>query len=301
MKTINVSFEREEDKKKYVLECEEKFHKYLVDISATVQKSGADVILLSGPTCSGKTTLANKIIDDYTKNGKHVLVVSIDDFFLDRDGMRVVKENEKIDYDSIDAIDFDCLEKCVKDLEEKREFSVPRYDFLTQKRSGYETYRMDENTVVIFEGIQAVYPEIYGLFSDYNHTGIFTNVDSDVCVNGVYFSRDDIRLSRRIVRDRKFRGATADFSLYLWESVRENEDKNIYPNKNICKVQMDSFLDYELFVIKKYIIEVLKDVLPSSRYYGKAVELRDKYIGLPDISFDYVPADSLYTEFLGKK
>ncbi|MBR7101532.1 MAG: hypothetical protein IKC74_04520 [Clostridia bacterium] len=301
MKIINVSFECEYDKKKYVLECEEKFHKYLIDISARVQESGADIILLSGPTCSGKTTLANKIIDDYTENGKDVKVVSIDDFFNDREGIRVVKENEKIDYDSVDALDFECLEKCVYDLETKREFSVPRYDFLTQKRVGYETFKMNENTVVIFEGIQAVYPEIYGLFSNYDHIGIFTNVDNDVMVNGVHFSRDDIRLSRRIVRDRKFRGATADFSLYLWESVRENEDKNIYPNKNICKIQMDSFLDYELFVIKKYIIEVLKDVLPESKYYGKATELRNKFLSLPEISFDYVPADSLYTEFLGKK
>ena len=301
MRIINASFNGENDKKKFVLECEEKFHKYLIDISARVQKSGADVILLSGPTCSGKTTLANKIIDDYTKKGMDVKVVSIDDFFLDRDGLRVVKENEKIDYDSIDAIDFACLEKCVKDLEEKRIFKVPRYDFLTQKRAGYEEFKMEKNTVVMFEGIQAVYPEIYNLFSDYKHTGIFTNVNDDVTVNGVYFSRDDIRLSRRIVRDRKFRGATADFSLYLWESVRENEDKNIYPNKNICEIQMDSFLDYELFVIKKYIIEILKDVLPDSKYYGKAVELRDKFLCLPEISFDYVPADSLYTEFLGKK
>jgi len=301
MKAINVSFKCEEEKRSFVLECEEKFHNRLTDISATVQKSGADIILLSGPTCSGKTTLAKKVIDDFEKNGKDVKVVSIDDFFLDRNGLRVVRDDEKIDYDSIDALDFECLKNCVKDLETKGELYVPKYDFLSQKRKGYEHIVMEENTVIIFEGIQAVYPEIYSLFVNRKHIGLFTNVDNNVTVNGVYFSRDDIRLSRRIVRDRKFRGATADFSLYLWESVRKNEDKNIYPNKNICKIQMDSFLDYELFVIKKYIIEVLKDVLPDSRYYGKAMELRDKFLSLPEISFDYVPADSLYTEFLGKK
>jgi len=230
-----------------------------------------------------------------------VVVISIDDFFLDRFDMRKVDESKKIDYDSIEALDFEYLSKCIADIKAKGEFSVPKYDFLTQSRSGYTTYKFTENTVIMLEGIQAVYPEITALFSDDDHIGIFANVENDVEINGVFFCRDDIRLSRRIVRDRKFRGATADFSLYLWEGVRENEDKNIYPNKNICTVQMDSFLDYELFVLKDYIIDILKDVETGSKYYVKARELSEKFSRLDSISYDYTPRNSLYTEFLGKK
>ena len=301
MKNINVSFRDENEKKKFVLECEEKFHKYLKEVSKKAVDSGADILLLSGPTCSGKTTLANKIINDFKKKGSRVIVVSIDDFFNDRNDSRVVEEGKRIDYDSINALDFEQLKKTVCDLKEKREFSVPRYDFLTQKRAGFDHYKADDNTVVIFEGIQAVYPEITALFADCDYVGIFSNVNEDVTVNGTYFSRDDIRLSRRIVRDKKFRGATADFSMYLWETVRENEDKNIYPNKNICKIQMDSFLDYELFVLKNYIIEILDEVEQDNVYYGQAISLRKKFEDLFSISYDYVPNNSLYTEFLGKK
>lgn len=301
MKNINVSFRDENEKKKFVLECEEKFHKYLKEVSKKAVDSGADILLLSGPTCSGKTTLANKIINDFKKKGSRVIVVSIDDFFNDRNDSRVVEEGKRIDYDSINALDFEQLKKTVCDLKEKREFSVPRYDFLTQKRAGFDHYKADDNTVIIFEGIQAVYPEIIALFADCDYVGIFSNVNEDVTVNGIYFSRDDIRLSRRIVRDKKFRGATADFSMYLWETVRENEDKNIYPNKNICKIQMDSFLDYELFVLKNYIIEILDEVEQDNVYYGQAISLRKKFEDLLSISYDYVPNNSLYTEFLGKK
>ena len=301
MKNINVSFRDENEKKKFVLECEEKFHKYLKEVSKKAVDSGADILLLSGPTCSGKTTLANKIINDFKKKGSKVIVVSIDDFFNDRNDSRVVEEGKRIDYDSINALDFEQLKKTVCDLKEKREFSVPRYDFLTQKRAGFDHYKADDNTVVIFEGIQAVYPEITALFADCDYVGIFSNVNEDVTVNGTYFSRDDIRLSRRIVRDKKFRGATADFSMYLWETVRENEDKNIYPNKNICKIQMDSFLEYELFVLKNYIIEILDEVEQDNVYYGQAISLRKKFEDLLSISYDYVPNNSLYTEFLGKK
>ena len=301
MKNINILFENEEQKRLFVSECEENFHNYLKEISDRVVSSDTDIVLLSGPTCSGKTTLAEKIIHDFTEGGKKVIVISIDDFFYERNDSRKVEEGKEIDYDSIDALDFPLLAECVRDIFERGEFSVPVYDFVTQKRSQYRSYKTDKNTVILFEGIQAVYPEITSLFEGYDHIGIFTNVEEDVCVNGVCFSRDDIRLSRRIVRDKKFRGATADFSLYLWESVRRNEDKSIYPNKNICKIQMNSFLDYELFVLKKYIIEGLKDVDKTSRYYPKAEELRTKYSALDEISFDYVPSDSLYTEFLGKK
>ena len=301
MKKINISFSSEKDKENFVLECEKEFHERLRTVSKRVVSSGADIILLSGPTCSGKTTLANKIIRDFGKINKRVVVISIDDFFLNRSDMRKVDENKKIDYDSIEALDFEYLSKCIADIKAKGEFSVPKYDFLTQSRSEYTTHKFTEDTVIMLEGIQAVYPEITALFSDDDHIGIFANVENDVEINGVFFCRDDIRLSRRIVRDKKFRGATADFSLYLWEGVRENEDKNIYPNKNICTVQMDSFLDYELFVLKDYIIDILKDVETGSKYYSKARELSEKFSRLDSISFDYAPKDSLYTEFLGKK
>jgi uridine kinase len=301
MKKINISFSSEKDKENFVLQCENDFEKRLMSVSDKVIGSGARIILLTGPTCSGKTPMADKLIHDFKEIGKDVNIISIDDFFVERNDSRTVELDRKIDYDSIDALDFPLLAECIEDIKSGKDFKTPVYDFVSQKRSGFKEYKNNDNSVFIFEGIQAVYKEITPLFNGESYIGVFANVDEDAEINGVYFNRDDIRLSRRIVRDRKFRGATADFSLYLWETVRENEDKNIYPNKHICKLQLDSFLGYELFVLKNYIIEVLKDVDSTSKYYPKAKELNDKFKMLDDISFDYVPSNSLYTEFLGKK
>ena len=301
MKKINVFFSNEEEKKQFVMECEHDFESRLCEVSAEAVKQCSKILLLSGPTCSGKSTLARKIISDFEKLGKRVLVISIDDFFKDRIEVREVMEGTKIDYDSVDVIDLPELEKCVHQAFYEKKMSVPIFDFISQSRVGYNEYKVEDNDIIIFEGIQAVYPEVLRLFDGEKIVGIFTNVDYDIEINGIYFCRDDVRLARRLVRDYKFRGATPEFTLYLWDSVRENEDKSIYPNKNVCKIQINSFMGYELFLLKCYILDILKEVNKDSKYYSKAKELMEKFERFQEISYEYVPENSLYTEFLGKK
>ncbi len=300
MKTINITFKNEQEKIDFVNACEKDFECRLDKAVKEIVSSGVSNILLSGPTCSGKTTTANKLIDEFHEVGKAVTVISIDDFFHERDDARTVKENEKLDYDSVDVLDLPLLRDCIKNAKAGNNIKVPVFDFVSQSRIGYNAHYITEDEVVLFEGIQAVYPEVTSSFED-PFMGIFINVNEDVELNGVFFSRDDIRLIRRLVRDRKFRGATADFTFYLWESVRENEDKSIYPNKNICSVQLDSYMGYELFLIKPYIINVLSEVAPDGKYYGIAKELMEKFVSLDEIKYEYIPENSLYTEFLGKK
>lgn len=300
MKIINIKFNNEQEKIDFVNACEADFEIRLDKAAKAVVNDGATNILLSGPTCSGKTTTANKLIDEFHEAGKAVTVISIDDFFHERDDARAVKEGEKLDYDSVDVLDLPLLRECIKSAKAGNNIKVPIFDFVSQSRVGYNAHYITEDEVVLFEGIQAVYPEVTSSFED-KFVGIFINVNEDVTLNGIYFSRDDIRLIRRLVRDRKFRGASADFTFYLWESVRENEDKSIYPNKNICSVQLDSFMGYELFLIKPYIIEVLSEVASDSKYYQIACQLKDKFVDLDEIKYEYIPKNSLYTEFLGKK
>lgn len=300
MKIINVKFNSEQDKIDYVNSCEEDFERRLDDAAKKIVKSGVMNILLSGPTCSGKTTTANKIIDAFHEAGKGVTVISIDDFFHERTDARQVTVGEKIDYDSVDVLDLELLRDCIKNAKAGNNIRVPIFDFVSQSRVGYNAHYITEDEVVLFEGIQAVYPEVTSSFEQ-PFIGVFININEDVCVNGTTFYRDEIRLIRRLVRDRKFRGASADFTFYLWESVRENEDKSIYPNKNICSVQIDSFMGYELFLIKPYIIDVLSQVEPSSAYYEAVLTLKDKFNNLDEIKYEYIPKNSLYTEFLGKK
>lgn len=300
MKSINISFSCEKDKIEFVNRCERDFEERLASATKNVIDSHKNIVLLSGPTCSGKTTTAKKLVDDFKSVGKEVTSISIDDFFKERVESRVVDKSKKIDYDSVDVLDIDLLKKCINDAKTGNVIRVPIFDFISQKRIGVNVHEIEENEVLMFEGIQAVYPEVFSLFGE-EYEGVFICVNDDVCVNGVCFTNHEIRLIRRLVRDRKFRGASADFTFFLWETVRENEDKAIFPNKDICQVQIDSFMGYELFLMKKYITEVLSEIPVDSAYYEEAQKLLKKFDGFDEISYDYIPKGSLYTEFLGKK
>lgn len=300
MKTLNIKFNSELEKIAFVNECEKDFEHRLDEVSKKAINSGVTTLLLSGPTCAGKTTTANKIIHDYYECGKVVTIISLDNFFKERDDDRQVRENEKIDYDSVDVLDLELLSDCIKRIREGNTIKVPVFDFITQKRNGYNEHKIDSNEIIIFEGIQAVYPEITSLF-DTEFKGIFINVNEDVCINGEHFTKNEIRLIRRLVRDRKFRGASAEFTFYLWETVRDNEEKSIFPNKDICDIQIDSFMGYELFLMKRYLIEVLSEIDKESKYYEKANKLQNKLRNIDEIDYKYIPNNSLYTEFLGKK
>ncbi len=284
----------------FVMECEHDFEARLDEAVEKVLKANARILLLSGPTCSGKTTTANKLITELEACGKKITIISIDDFFYERDDGRVVKDDAKIDYDSINVIDLPLLSDCIKHARVGNTIRVPIFDFITQKRAGYNEHIIEANEIIIFEGIQAVYPEIVSLI-DEKYIGIFINVNYDACINDVVFTKNEIRFIRRIVRDRKFRGASADFTFYLWQTVRENEEKSIFPNKDVCTIQLDSFMPYELFLMKKYAKETLLEVMPDSKYYESAQKLINKIDVLDEISYDYIPSNSLYTEFLGKK
>ncbi|MBQ9121320.1 MAG: hypothetical protein IJY12_03025 [Clostridia bacterium] len=294
-------FETDEEKKRFVDECELKFYERLEAITGAIaHRDDFFVIALAGPTCAGKTTTAHLLIEDLGKCGKNAIVISIDDFFRDHDAKREVRA-EPVDYDSIDAIDFPYFSECVEKIYKGLPVQLPRYDFDTQKRCAYWEYVRKEKDVLIFEGIQAVYAPILRLFERGGCCGIFTGVTEDVCVNGVVFDRHEVRLARRLVRDYKFRSASPDFTFYLWDGVRRNEEENIFPNSEHLEYQMNSFLEYELFLLKPYVLSILAEVKEDSPYFAQAEVLRIKFEPLPEISYGLVPENSMYTEFLGKK
>jgi uridine kinase len=166
LKEINITFKNEEEKIKFVNESEINFEKRLDLASKEIVNSGVSCVLLSGPTCAGKTTTAQKIIADFKEKGKNVTVISIDDFFKDRTEKREVKHGEKIDYDSVDVLDLVTLEECINSAKPGNTIKVPIFDFITQSRIGYNEHYISDNEVLLFEGIQAVYPEITSLFNE---------------------------------------------------------------------------------------------------------------------------------------
>ena len=165
MRVINITFSSEQEKIDFVNKCEADFESKLTDVSNRAKETNVQTLFISGPTCAGKTTTAKKIIDDFENEGKQVTVISYDNFFKSRKEQRVVAHNEELDYDSVDVLNFDTLRECVNKAKPGSIVRVPIYDFLLQSTSGYEEHIISENGIIIFEGIQAVYPEITSLFN----------------------------------------------------------------------------------------------------------------------------------------
>lgn len=289
-----------QEAEKFVGRCEKNFYAELYStLHGVMNGDGVKLITLSGPTCSGKTTTA-KILDEIiTSRGKNTVVMSIDDFFLDRSSRNDVV-SEAPDYDTIRAIDLDYFRYFMSRLLRDESVLVPEYNFTKTKRVGYNEYIPSPDDIYVFEGIQAVYPEITSLLGD-EYKSIFISVEDGVSYKGVTLTKDELRLLRRIVRDYKFRGAMVEFTFHLWEGVRDNEEKNIFPNAKNCGFRIDSLLAYEPFIIEKYAAPLLREVPASSRYKKEARDLYDKISVFKNEYFseEMIPQNSVFREFIG--
>ncbi len=302
MREIPFFFSDEANKKSFVLECENVFEERLnKTVDEIVGSNRSKVITLSGPTCSGKTTTANKLISEFTARGKNVHVVSIDDFYYDR--ALLLKEAERnggeLDFDSPKSIDFSAFSKAVEDIFNGGDAVVPIFDFKSGTRTGERTFHVKEDDMFIFEGIQAIYPEVTEYLEGHEYTSVFIAVLDDINIGGALFLRDDIRFLRRLVRDFNFRSAKPEFTFKLWESVRKNEDENIYPYYKKCDYIINSLLGYDIFMLRPYILSILQSVCNKSEYYSKAQEIINKLANIPEIDKDYMPSNSMFHEFLG--
>ena len=285
----------------FVKECEERFEKRLDEVAAELVSSGTRIIALSGPTCSGKTTTANKLTAELEACGKDVHLVSIDNFFLERDVLDEAAERsgKPLDYDSVKAIDLALLEERAASIIKGDPTELPVFDFKTGKRTHYETVDPDDASVFIFEGIQAIYPEVTALFGK-DYRSVYISVEDDIEMGDVYFGKRDVRLMRRLLRDYQFRGAHPDFTFHLWRSVAANEDRAILPYVDTVDLRINSTMPYEVCVMKKLLPPVLDLVSDTAMHYPKALEIGEKLKKLDVIDPALVPEASVLREFIGK-
>lgn len=296
------TFASADEAREFTVLHESDFEKRLDEVAEKVCENGSvRIVALSGPSCSGKTTTANKLISELEARGKKVHVVSIDDFFYDKEKLAEISKETgdgKIDYDSIKTIDFEALVECVREIFSDGETLVPRFDFKLGKRVGYVEYDPDDNDLFIFEGIQAIYPEITAVFKQYPSISIYICAQSAIQIDDRIFEPNEIRLLRRIVRDYNFRAATPEFTMYLWESVRSNEDENIFPYVDNCDMQIDSTLAFDVNILKPYLEEILQKVPEDNEFIGETRRIIEKIKGIEPISKDYLAENSLYNEFI---
>ena len=291
----------EVQKKEFVQKCEDEFEVQLESAAQKIIASDSRIITLSGPTCSGKTTTANRFITAIEGSGKKVGVISIDDFYKSREELvRESKERglDKVDYDSALSIDVDCFEECMDGILENKKILLPLYSFDRGERAGYKEFNSSEYSCIILEGIQAVYPEITShIHSGYKSVQI--SVATDVEVNGSFFTSRQIRFLRRMIRDSKFRSAPPEVTFKMWQGVAENENLHILPFEGQYDIEIDSYMEYEPFMTKKYVEELLCSISQENEYFNKAEDIRGKMKDFFEISPEYLPKKSVFHEFLG--
>ncbi|MBR7095103.1 MAG: Flp pilus assembly complex ATPase component TadA [Clostridia bacterium] len=295
-------FDGEADKRAYVLSCEAGYEAALDGaVRRVLAIPDCRTVLLSGPTCSGKTTTAKKLITEFSEAGARVRVVSIDDFFYDRALLieRAVATGGRIDFDSPSTIDMEALAEAVDDILSGRPARLPRFDFLSGRRCETVTVPHGEHDVYIFEGIQAIYPTVTALFAGHRCASVFAFAERGIALADTAFDRTELRLLRRLVRDYNFRGADPTFTLDLWESVRENEEKNILPYIGTQDVVIDSTLGYELSALKPFLLPLLSRIPEEHSFYSEARRIASTLSRIDEISKSYIPATSVYREFLG--
>lgn len=282
----------------YIQKCEENFKSNFDKCSDSLLAcDNIRFIMLSGPTCSGKTTAAKMLTAALENAGHRVGLISIDDFFFNR---AELDKREKLDYDSVAALDLELLEKSVKLIHDYKPVNLPIYDFKYGRRAGSRVYKTKPGDVTIFEGIQAVYPEVVNLFDKSETKSIYISVSDEAVIDSKRISGRTVRLMRRILRDYINRSTTPSFSLKLWKSVCENEDKSIMPNKDKCDYHIDSLLGYDFGVLKVPVCTLLKEVADDDENITLARELTGILNKVDMIPEEYVPTDSLFNEFLGK-
>jgi len=263
-------------------------------------KKEIKVVLIAGPSSSGKTTFANRLGIQLRVNGLKPIAISLDDYFLSRE-FTPRDEDGNYDFESIYAIDLELFNDNLKKLLQAEEVEIPKFNFLTGKRewSG-KKMKLPENGVLVIEGIHGLNPILTDKIDSNNKFKIYisalTQLNFD---NHNRIATTDVRKIRRIVRDYLSRGYGAEETLKMWPSIKKGEKENIFIFQEEADVMFNSTLVYELSVLKSYAIKELDKIKPKSSVYHEAVRLKCFLSFFKEIEFSRVPENSILQEFMG--
>ena len=264
------------------------------------KKDQVKVVLLAGPSSSGKTTTSKKL-ETYLKSvGIHPHQISIDDYFLDRDKTPVL-ENGELDTESLNAVDVTLFNRHLTKLLEGNKVELPEYNFLLGKREyNGKNLQIGKGDIIIIEGLHALNDDLTISIPKENKFKVYIspltqlNIDKH---NRIHTS--DTRKLRRIVRDNKYRGYGASKTLAMWKNIREGEEKHIFPFQDDVDVVINSALIYELGILKTYAEPLLFSVAEDDPIYPEALRLINFLRNFLPIPSDEIPNDSVLREFIG--
>ena len=264
------------------------------------QRKGVKLVLLAGPSSSGKTTSCKRLSIQLAVNGLKPLQISLDDYFVDRE-KTPKDESGEYDYESIYALDLKLLNEQFNALFRGEEVELPKYDFQSgkSKRSG-KKLKMNDHNVLVVEGIHALNPELTSQIPDEQIYRVYASALTTILLdNHNYIPTTDNRLLRRIIRDNKYRGVSAQETIHRWPSVRAGENKWIFPFQENADAMLNTAMLYELAVIKMQAEPLLQLVPENCEEYAEAYRLLKFLKYFKGIPYNNLPPTSLLREFLG--
>ena len=285
---------------RFIEECENNYKQQVKAVAEDVaDKKGRELIMLAGPSSSGKTTTAGNFKKELEVLGRKAKVISLDDFYSDQ-SLTYTYEDGTTDYETVKALDVRLIETCLSELMENGRADIPHFSFHTKKREGFTQLKCEKDEIIIVEGLHALNPVITEPLASYSLKKVYISVSSRISnENGVLFSKRDLRFIRRLIRDYHFRSSDVDYTFYLWKGVRMGEDRYLFPFSGRADVKIDSIHPYEPCLFKKEAIKLLDHIGQDSIYYSSAVSLKERLEQFISIDKNRIPEDSLLREFIG--
>lgn len=258
------------------------------------------IVLISGPSSSGKTTFANRLGIQLRVNGYAPKTISLDNYFVNRD--RTPKDEDgEYDYEALEAIDVDLFNKHLAALLGGHEVEIPVYNFETGSRESFgQKMIMNKNTILVIEGIHGLNDRLTASISPEDKYKIYVSALTSMNIDDHNrIPSTDTRIIRRIVRDNQFRGCSAINTINRWPSVRRGEEKNIFPYQENADIMFNSSLVYELCLLKTYAEPLLMQLGPENERYSEVKRLIEFLSYFLPIDGKEVPNNSIVKEFVG--
>ncbi len=261
---------------------------------------GTRMVLISGPSSSGKTTSAKRLGIQLGVLGLKPVMISLDDYFVERE-KTPRDENGEYDYEALEAIDLELFNDHLRRLMAGESIDIPRYDFVTGRRTKHDApLTLDERSILIVEGIHGLNPRLTPSIPDEQKFRIYISCFTSVAMDNLSrIATTDNRLLRRLVRDSRQRGSDALSTLARWPSVRRGEERHIFPYQENADVMLNSSLFYEISVLRPYAEKMLREVPDTVPEYDEARRMLKFLDNFIPIAPDEIPPTSILREFIG--
>ncbi|MBR1750305.1 MAG: nucleoside kinase [Ruminococcus sp.] len=290
------------DVTEFIEESEKKYSRRINKAAEILSESHKDkpIILLSGPSGAGKTTSAKRIESLLDKQDIQTHTISMDNYFLPEHlTPDAVDENGKVDYESPYRMDIKLLNEHLMKIANCEPIEIPSFNFAKQEREPGYTFKRKPGELVLFEGIHALNPEVTNITDDIAnciYVSIRTRLELE---NGSLLHPSHIRLMRRMLRDKKYRGRGFEATMDMFDGVERGESLYIMPFKDRAKIQIDTFITYEASVYKPFLSDELHEVFNRNKDHKNHEQMQDFLDALDAIPAEEVPDYSLVREFIG--